>query len=76
MATACIAQITFGFEPKGKPVVAVFDTPHAVPAAPAGGGVRGWGRDGLGRGARGRGARALRALMWTTRRRSRRRSLQ
>jgi hypothetical protein len=29
MATACITQVTFGFEPKGKPVVAVFDTPHA-----------------------------------------------
>ena len=39
----------------------------AVPAAPAGGGVRGWGRDGLGTGARGRGARARRALMSTTR---------
>jgi hypothetical protein len=29
MATACIAQVTFGFEPKGKPVVAVFDMPDA-----------------------------------------------
>jgi len=29
MATACITQVTFGFEPKGKPVVGVFDTPHA-----------------------------------------------
>jgi hypothetical protein len=29
MATDCIAQVTFGFEPKGKPVVARFDTPHA-----------------------------------------------
>ena len=29
MATACIPQITFGFEPKGKPVVARFDQPHA-----------------------------------------------
>src|SRR6266542_3391116 len=29
MATACIPQITFGFEPKGKPVVATFDMPHA-----------------------------------------------
>ncbi len=29
MATACIPQITFGFEPKGKPVVATFDLPHA-----------------------------------------------
>jgi hypothetical protein len=29
MATACITQVTFGFEPKEKPVVAVFDTPHA-----------------------------------------------
>jgi DDE family transposase len=29
MATACIPQITFGFEPKGKPVVAAFDMPHA-----------------------------------------------
>jgi N-methylhydantoinase B/oxoprolinase/acetone carboxylase alpha subunit len=38
-----------------------------VPAAPAGCGVRGWGRDGLGTGARGRGARARRALKSTTR---------
>ena len=29
MATACIPQITFGFEPKGKPIVAAFDMPHA-----------------------------------------------
>src|SRR6059036_1549940 len=29
MATACIPQITFGFEPKAKPVVAAFDVPHA-----------------------------------------------
>ena len=29
MATACIAQVTFGFEPKGKPIVAAFDQPHA-----------------------------------------------
>ena len=29
MATACIPQITFGFEPKGKPIVAAFDQPHA-----------------------------------------------
>src|SRR5438046_821257 len=29
MATTCIPQITFGFEPKGKPVVAAFDVPHA-----------------------------------------------
>jgi hypothetical protein len=29
MATACIAQVTFGFEPKEKPVVARFDMPHA-----------------------------------------------
>ena len=29
MATDCIAQVTFGFEPKEKPVVAVFDMPHA-----------------------------------------------
>ncbi|HXJ78223.1 MAG TPA: IS1380 family transposase [Candidatus Methylomirabilis sp.] len=29
MATACIAQITFGFEPKAKPIVAAFDMPHA-----------------------------------------------
>ena len=29
MATACIAQVTFGFEPKAKPVVALFDMPHA-----------------------------------------------
>jgi hypothetical protein len=29
MATACIPQITFGFEPKGKPIVAAFDQPHS-----------------------------------------------
>src|SRR5437867_2385760 len=29
MATTCIPQISFGFEPKGKPVVAAFDVPHA-----------------------------------------------
>src|SRR6266852_4237803 len=29
MATACIAQVTFGFEPKAKPVVAAFDMAHA-----------------------------------------------
>jgi len=29
MATACIAQVAFGFEGKGKPVVAAFDQPHA-----------------------------------------------
>ena len=29
MATDCIAQVTFGFEPKAKPVVARFDMPHA-----------------------------------------------
>src|SRR2546428_13561236 len=29
MATACIAQVTFRFEPKGKPVVAAFDIPDA-----------------------------------------------
>src|SRR5438093_384813 len=29
MATACIPQVTFGFEPKAKPVVATFDMPHA-----------------------------------------------
>jgi hypothetical protein len=29
MATACIAQVTFGFEPKAKPVVAAFDLAHA-----------------------------------------------
>src|SRR6266852_1010804 len=29
MATACIAQVTFGFEPKAKPIVATFDMPHA-----------------------------------------------
>ncbi len=28
MATACIAQVTFGFEPKEKPIVAAFDMPH------------------------------------------------
>jgi len=29
MATDCIAQVTFGFEAKTKPVVALFDMPHA-----------------------------------------------
>ncbi len=29
MATACITQVTFGFEPKETPVVALFDLPHA-----------------------------------------------
>jgi len=29
MATECIAQVTFGFESKAKPVVALFDMPHA-----------------------------------------------
>jgi hypothetical protein len=29
MATDCIAQVTFGFEPEDKPVVALFDMPHA-----------------------------------------------
>jgi hypothetical protein len=29
MATACIAQVTVGFEPKDKPVVALFDMRHA-----------------------------------------------
>jgi hypothetical protein len=29
MATDCIAQVAFRFEPKGKPVVARFDMPHA-----------------------------------------------
>src|SRR3989441_3210422 len=29
MATACIAEVTFRFEPKGKPVVAAFDIPDA-----------------------------------------------
>jgi len=29
MATACIPQVTFGFEPKSKPIVATFDMPHA-----------------------------------------------
>ena len=29
MATACIPQVTFGFEPKAKPIVATFDMPHA-----------------------------------------------
>src|SRR5262245_5364133 len=35
MATACIAQVTFGFEPKAKPVVAAFDMPHASAAGGA-----------------------------------------
>ncbi|HKB25743.1 MAG TPA: transposase, partial [Methylomirabilota bacterium] len=29
MATECIAQVTFKFEPKGKPIVATFDTEYA-----------------------------------------------
>jgi hypothetical protein len=29
MATACIAQVTFNFDPKKKPIVAAFDQPHA-----------------------------------------------
>jgi hypothetical protein len=29
MATACIAQVAFRFEPKGRPVVARFDIPDA-----------------------------------------------
>ena len=29
MATDCIAQVTFGFEPQKKPIVATFDMPHA-----------------------------------------------
>src|SRR2546425_12682734 len=29
MATPCIPQVTFKSEPKGKPLVAAFDTPHA-----------------------------------------------
>ncbi len=29
MATECIAQVTFKFEPKDKPIVATFDTEHA-----------------------------------------------
>src|SRR5713226_5505007 len=29
MATECITQVAFKFEPKGKPVVATFDTEHA-----------------------------------------------
>src|SRR6266852_9495029 len=29
MATACIPQVTFGFEPKAKPIVAAFDMAHA-----------------------------------------------
>src|SRR2546425_5341456 len=29
MATPCIAQVTFKFEPKGKPLVAAFDQSHA-----------------------------------------------
>src|SRR5947209_5008907 len=32
MATACVAQVTFRFEPKGKPVVAAFDIPDASSA--------------------------------------------
>src|SRR3989442_12271192 len=31
MATDCIAQVTFEFDPKRKPVVAVFDAEHASP---------------------------------------------
>ena len=29
MATECIAQVTFNFDPKGKPIVAAFDVNHA-----------------------------------------------
>ena len=29
MATECIAQVTFNFDPKRKPVVAAFDAEHA-----------------------------------------------
>jgi Transposase DDE domain group 1 len=29
MATDCIAQVTFNFDPKRKPIVAAFDQPHA-----------------------------------------------
>src|SRR2546428_483490 len=29
MATECITQVTFKFDPKSKPVVATFDQPHA-----------------------------------------------
>jgi len=31
MATPCIAQVTFKFEPKGKPLVAAFDTRTPAP---------------------------------------------
>ena len=73
MATACIPQVTFGFESKAKPVIAAFDMPHAsadggavllksldtVPTAPC---LRlqraGLGADGMGTGARSGGARA------------------
>ena len=29
MATACITQVTFGFEPQGRPIVAAFDMPDS-----------------------------------------------
>ena len=29
MAIACIPQVTFGFEPHRKPIIAAFDQPHA-----------------------------------------------
>ena len=29
MATACIPQVTFGFEPEGRPIVAAFDMPDS-----------------------------------------------
>src|SRR6266511_1387055 len=35
MATDCIAQVTFEFDPKRKPVVAVFDAAHASSAGGA-----------------------------------------
>ena len=39
MATDCIAQVTFEFDPKRKPVVAVFDAEHA---SSDGGGPKCW----------------------------------
>ena len=33
MATECIAQVAFKFDPQGKPVVAAFDVSRPVPMA-------------------------------------------
>ena len=57
-ATATAEEIRFGLR-----VEDIVITKDSVPAAPAGCGMRRWGRDGLGTGARGMGARARRAFV-------------